>query len=491
MEVQVRRASSVNPCGLKINLAHQNTELLYRSWHDDVPRSPDAMASHQMEVEDNLDQEDTTSNYFSWFHSVFPMEPMDHVHQDMWHGGIKKMAQKMEPRMIPLNTFLFNEEVRKRRSAGEDKGKRYLGKNQGHGDPPKSTIQDYCAVMKDHGEEMSKRLDQWKIWLSGSVTPWGRRTLRLERPHKTQSVPPSRRVWESENQRRRRKGNSRPTSAPERAVTCRGHRSAQWWGEGKPKRLEEAEPRFRPTINRKIPNFERLQRRFQEKLERRIGGTVTVCEPFHLHTTNTDRHRMCNTWREAEEKQRMLEKQRRLETRGCSRLPAPPTNKASQIRQEAIRSKVLHSEKLLKQEKQREVQRCVKQRRVTRQVRQRLPATSRGVSAIQRKLQEFREMEKERIAEYLAELRDIQERVNRRPFLFEWPVKNKSDINGKKSISVVYHRDSGDDYIQEQDQCHGFPHRQVRCAWNDDSELCSPDPDRLHLDPKYYYSQSQ
>ncbi|XP_029470386.1 testis-specific protein 10-interacting protein isoform X2 [Rhinatrema bivittatum] len=149
-----------------------------------------------------------------------------------------------------------------------------------------------------------------------------------------------------------------------------------------PKSLRKAEKpsdedlTFRPTINKGVPNFERLQRKFQEQIERnKVKGKVTICQPFHLHTNPLERHR---AWEEPREKktQELQEEERAWKREGgkCGSCrdcmpeeqPAPPLNRTFQKRQEAVRKQ-----------------------------------------------------DRERMAEYRAELQEMEERIKHRPFLFE------------------------------------------------------------------------
>ncbi|XP_030076007.1 testis-specific protein 10-interacting protein [Microcaecilia unicolor] len=205
-----------------------------------------------------------------------------------------------------------------------------------------------------------------------------------------------------------------------------------------PKSLRKAEKpsdddlTFRPTINKGVPNFERLQRKFQEQMERnKHKGKVTVCQPFHLRTSPLERHR---AWEEPREKKELLEEERAWKREGgkCGSCrdcmpeeqpaPPPPLNRTFQKRQEAVRKWLLEVDRRKQEERDSALERRARARQLQKRVLECLDAYRTGISfedVLRKKLKEFRKQDRERMAEYRAELQEMEERIKHRPFLFE------------------------------------------------------------------------
>ncbi|NP_001382423.1 testis-specific protein 10-interacting protein isoform d [Homo sapiens] len=98
-------------------------------------------------------------------------------------------------------------------------------------------------------------------------------------------------------------------------------------------------------------------------------------------------------------------------------------NRTFHKRQEATRSLLQAWERQRQEERQQAELRRARTQHVQRQVAHCLaayaPRGSRGPGAAQRKLEELRRQERQRFAEYQAELQGIQHRVQARPFLFQ------------------------------------------------------------------------
>nr|XP_014969148.1 testis-specific protein 10-interacting protein isoform X2 [Macaca mulatta] len=104
-------------------------------------------------------------------------------------------------------------------------------------------------------------------------------------------------------------------------------------------------------------------------------------------------------------------------------LSANLPNRTFHKRQEATRSLLQAWERQRQEERQQAELRRARTQHVQRQVARCLaayaPRGSRGPGAAQRKLEELRRQERQRFAEYQAELQGIQHRVQARPFLFQ------------------------------------------------------------------------
>ncbi|XP_029771243.1 testis-specific protein 10-interacting protein isoform X2 [Suricata suricatta] len=98
-------------------------------------------------------------------------------------------------------------------------------------------------------------------------------------------------------------------------------------------------------------------------------------------------------------------------------------NRTFYKRQEATRSLLQAWERQQQEEQQRAALRRAREQQAQKQVARCLaayaPRGSRGPGASQRKLEELRRQERQRFAQYQAELRDIQHRVQARPYLFQ------------------------------------------------------------------------
>nr|XP_056709407.1 testis-specific protein 10-interacting protein [Euleptes europaea] len=191
------------------------------------------------------------------------------------------------------------------------------------------------------------------------------------------------------------------------------------------------EPTFKPTINRKIPNFKNLQKRFQERLEQKKDqAKLTVCKPFRITSV-----RGSQTFSGEEDKQDQEEPFYDVDNlwgvhfraQSCPDFGPPSIcpvmhTKTSDKRQEANRLLLLEWERRERQEKLRAELRRIKEQQVQREVAKCLAAyRSPGNSAMsfQKRKEELRRQEKQRMEEYSLQLQEIQDRVESRPYLFE------------------------------------------------------------------------
>lgn len=193
----------------------------------------------------------------------------------------------------------------------------------------------------------------------------------------------------------------------------------------------EEELTFRPAIHKTIPKFDILQRRFQKALEKtRNKRNVTQCKPFQLQTSNTKaqytqhdlKERAKNDPHNKEEHCIRGESQHRPHGNYDKSQALPSTNKTFEKRQAAIRTWLLEVRKQDQEKKEKEERRKRKNQRIRRRVQKCL--STRGVllskkEELNRKLEDFRQQNQERAAEYQAALREMQARVDLRPFLFQ------------------------------------------------------------------------
>ncbi|XP_061461787.1 testis-specific protein 10-interacting protein [Rhineura floridana] len=196
-------------------------------------------------------------------------------------------------------------------------------------------------------------------------------------------------------------------------------------------RASKEEPTFQPVINRKVPNFRSLQRRFQEQLEQKKDqAKLTICKPFRLHTASSSQQ-LSGEEEKQEQEDSFSEVQRLwgLHWRapscpdfGPPMVPPVMHTKASDKRQEANRLLLLEWERRERQEKRRAELRRAKEHEVQQEVAKCLATyqtPSHSMGSVQRKREMLRRQEKQRMEEYTLQLQEMQDRVESRPFLFE------------------------------------------------------------------------
>uniref|UniRef100_G3R1Z7 Testis specific 10 interacting protein n=1 Tax=Gorilla gorilla gorilla TaxID=9595 RepID=G3R1Z7_GORGO len=116
-------------------------------------------------------------------------------------------------------------------------------------------------------------------------------------------------------------------------------------------------------------------------------------------------------------------------------------NRTFHKRQEATRSLLQAWERQRQEERQQAELRRARTQHVQRQVARCLaayvPRGSRGPGAAQRKLEELRRQDRQRFAEYQAELQGIQHRVQARPFLFQQAMQANARLTVTRRFSQV------------------------------------------------------
>uniref|UniRef100_A0A6J0VED8 Testis-specific protein 10-interacting protein n=1 Tax=Pogona vitticeps TaxID=103695 RepID=A0A6J0VED8_9SAUR len=196
-------------------------------------------------------------------------------------------------------------------------------------------------------------------------------------------------------------------------------------------RAMEDEPTFKPTINHKIPNFKNLQKRFQEQLmQRKDQAKLTICKPFRLHSASSSR--TFSTEDNSQDGEDPFHEVRRLwrshwRALSCPEFGPPLScpvmhTKTSDKRREANRLLLSEWERRERQEKRRAELRRAKEQQVQRDVARCL-ATYRppgcSSASLQRRREDLRRQEKQRMEEYTLQLQAMRERVESRPYLFE------------------------------------------------------------------------
>ncbi|XP_056657291.1 testis-specific protein 10-interacting protein isoform X2 [Monodelphis domestica] len=122
-------------------------------------------------------------------------------------------------------------------------------------------------------------------------------------------------------------------------------------------------------------------------------------------------------------------------------LPMGSTTKTFQKRQEATRALMLDWERQQREERARAEQRQAQAHRIRKKLARCLaaygPSRSKESGASNRKLDELRQQEKQRLAEYKAELQGIHQRVQNRPFLFQQAMQNNARLSVNRRFSQV------------------------------------------------------
>ncbi|XP_072495250.1 testis-specific protein 10-interacting protein isoform X2 [Notamacropus eugenii] len=115
------------------------------------------------------------------------------------------------------------------------------------------------------------------------------------------------------------------------------------------------------------------------------------------------------------------------------------TTRTFQMRREATRTLMLDWELHKREALAREGQRRAQELRVQKQVARCLAAYehSKGSGATHRRLDELRRQEKQRLAEYQAELQGIHHRVQSRPFLFQQAMQANARLSVNRRFSQV------------------------------------------------------
>ncbi|KAL1787864.1 testis-specific protein 10-interacting protein [Sigmodon hispidus] len=116
-------------------------------------------------------------------------------------------------------------------------------------------------------------------------------------------------------------------------------------------------------------------------------------------------------------------------------------NRTFHKRQEVTRNLLQAWEQQQLEEQQQAELRRAREHQVQKQVARCLaaytPRGSRGALAAQRKLEELRRKERQRFAEYQAELQGIQHRVQARPFLFQQVMQTNAKLTANRRFSQV------------------------------------------------------
>ncbi|XP_060119837.1 protein FAM161A [Heteronotia binoei] len=240
----------------------------------------------------------------------------------------------------------------------------------------------------------------------------------------------------------------------------------------------------KPRAAAKVPDFKTLHQKFEKQLERQTNmKPVTVCEPFHLRTPNipSKRGKILEDIQKDEEK---LNETRwpyasprcppHMRSTITASLPldheeptSPRITESTRKRLQAVRDSL--EEKRKREDAQRKARAKQKQRtrRLQRLVTTRAEANDPHQSLAQlykSKLKMFREHEKQRMKDYLRELEEMEERVEKRPLLLERATQTNARITAEKRYV---------DKLRALGLCEEFVSKKGRTAKSACAQYCS------------------
>ncbi|XP_039204462.1 protein FAM161A isoform X1 [Crotalus tigris] len=215
----------------------------------------------------------------------------------------------------------------------------------------------------------------------------------------------------------------------------------------------------------KVPDFETLHKKFQKQLQKHKNvKSATISEPFNLHTPNISSHKE-KILEDIDMDEATLKETRwpyvsaRCPPRtlngssypsGCLQSPSPRITASTRKRLEAIRKSAEEKKKVEEEHKRREAKQKERARKLQRLIATRAEANDPHQSLaemLNSKLKLFRKHEKQRMKEYLQELEEIEERVEKRPLLLEQATQKNARLAAEKHYS---------DLLQELGLCEDF-----------------------------------
>uniref|UniRef100_A0A8D0H1F9 Protein FAM161A n=1 Tax=Sphenodon punctatus TaxID=8508 RepID=A0A8D0H1F9_SPHPU len=238
---------------------------------------------------------------------------------------------------------------------------------------------------------------------------------------------------------------------------------------------QSEELEHKPRIKSKVPDFETLHQRFQERLlKQKHVKHITVCEPFNLRTPciPSNKGKILEDIQADEEKLKetrwpyaspRCKPQTRCLSAHSSPLVyeqsrTPRITESTRRRLQAIRSS-LEERKTLEEEKKRskakQKERAIKLRKlITTRAEANDPHRSLAQMS-KSKLKLYRKYEKQRLQEYLKELEEMEERVKWRPLLLERATQKNARMAAEKHYSAL---------LKEVGLCEEFVSKKGRAA---------------------------
>ncbi|XP_062971933.1 protein FAM161A [Elgaria multicarinata webbii] len=218
---------------------------------------------------------------------------------------------------------------------------------------------------------------------------------------------------------------------------------------------EESECKLKTKA--KVPDFETLHKKFQNQLQRQKKVKhITVCEPFNLCTANipsnkerilediqTDEENLKETrWPYASSRcnPQMRSLNAHSSRLGCDESSSPRITESTRKRLQAIRESTEGKKKVEEEQKRRRAKQKQRARKLQRLITTRAEANDPHQSLAQMyksKLKIYRKHEKQRMRDYLQELEEIEERVEKRPLLLEQATQKNARIAAEKHYSDI------------------------------------------------------
>uniref|UniRef100_F7EIP1 Protein FAM161A n=1 Tax=Monodelphis domestica TaxID=13616 RepID=F7EIP1_MONDO len=217
---------------------------------------------------------------------------------------------------------------------------------------------------------------------------------------------------------------------------------------------EDGKTTHRNKVKYSVPDFKTLHVKFQKQfLQRKNPRPTTVCEPFDLLTLRipskkekiledilADEECLKETrWPYLSPRGKTGAKHSKTDYVLCesSDYDSPRATVSSRMREQAIR-RSLEEKKLLEEEEKRIL---AKQRQRMRELQKRLMThvrafdTRQSLAQSKSRMTMLRRNEKERMKEYLQELEEIEQRLKKRPLLFERVAQNNARLSAEKHYS--------------------------------------------------------
>ncbi|XP_060735324.1 protein FAM161B [Tachysurus vachellii] len=247
----------------------------------------------------------------------------------------------------------------------------------------------------------------------------------------------------------------RASSAPIQSLSSRAEhwaRSSQRT-KSKVQGFIEQSPSFRPKINAKVPDFDKLHKAFQkEAMERTERREVTVCQPFQLRTSALQPRHSRGSGDKIQKYSDMNILKRSNSFSGLTSLSRDflPTymNDAARKRSIAIR----------KSQERKEIN---EQNEWMKQYRMNSQSMSRGIVArakvmdphkslkevFHEKLKQHRKSDQERVKDYKKELREMKARVSARPYLFEQVSQRNAKSDAERRYRSTLEQEGLDEHF--------------------------------------------
>ncbi|XP_027682325.2 protein FAM161A isoform X1 [Chelonia mydas] len=236
---------------------------------------------------------------------------------------------------------------------------------------------------------------------------------------------------------------------------------------------QQKELEHKPRIKSRVPDFETLHQKFQNRLlKQKHVKHITVCEPFNLRTPRipsnkgkilqdiqADEEKLKETrWPYASPrcKPRMRYSSANSSPLGREESKSPRITESTKRRIQAIRKSLEEKRKLEEEQKRIRAKQKQRVKKLQKLITTRAEANDPHQSLARMsksKLKIIRKHEKQRMQEYLQEREEMEERVNQRPLLLERATQKNARIAAEKHYSDIL-RELGicEDFLSKKSQ---------------------------------------